>query len=422
MKLHIKNGRLIDPAQALDACCDVYLDAGRVAAIGQAPAGFQADRVMDAAGLAILPGLIDLAARLPVRPERLAHALRSALAGGITSLVALPQVGAAHDEPRQMQRWLEQAEQWRLARLYPLGGLTRGLRGEALAEMAGLAAAGCIAFSQGDAALVDTRVLLNAMQYAQTYGYALWLQPQDFWLARGGAVASGAYATRLGLAGVPEQAETLALQRIFELQRATGVRVHLSRISSAAGLALIRDAKRAGLPLSCDVSINQLHLCDVDIGFFNSNYHLQPPLRGQRDRAAIQAALLDGTVDAICSDHHELSAVDKARPFACSALGATGLPLLLSLVLMWAREQRLDLAQALSRVGSGPAAVLRHGAPGRVCAGQLTVGAAADLCLVDLAAEWRLDPQAITPFAGMMLPGRVQAVLVGGRLVWGAVG
>ncbi|WP_454673006.1 dihydroorotase [Achromobacter pestifer] len=431
MRLHIANGRLIDPANGMDGRHDVYTADGRVVAVGTAPDGFQADRMLDASGLAVLPGLIDLSARV-VQPGSAGTAagtafvpaeLRAALAGGVTRLVMPPDVDTALDEPGKVAALMGQVESGQ-ARVHPLGAMTVGLAGETLAEMGLLAQAGCIAFAQGEHGIADTRVLWGAMRYASGLGLTLWLRPQDPWLARGAVVASGAYAERLGLEGLLPQAETVALQTIFELQRATGARVHLARLSTAAGLALLRAAKREGLPVTADVSAHNLHLTDVDIGFFDTNFHLTPPLRGQRDRDAIHAALAEGVVDALCSDHTPVDGRGKAAPFPMSAPGATGLELLLSLTLKWVRDRRQPLADALARVTSGPGAVLNRMAPDAAWAGQLGVGAPADLCLADLDAEWLVTPAALqsrsahTPFAGMMLPGRVRATVVGGRLAW----
>ncbi|MDF8362072.1 dihydroorotase [Achromobacter anxifer] len=425
MRLHIANGRLIDPANAVDGRHDLYIADGHVVAVGREPDGFHADRRLDATGLAVLPGLIDLSARVS-QPGATAFApseLRAALAGGVTRLVLPPDAEAPLDEPGKAEALMRRAEPGQ-CRIHPLGAMTVGLAGETLAEIGLLAQAGCLAYAQGEQGIVDTRVLWGAMRYASGMGLALWLRPQDPWLARGAAVASGAYAERLGLEGLPPQAETLALHTIFELQRATGARVHLTRLSSAAGLALLRAAKREGLPVTADVSANSLHLTDVDIGFFNTDFHLNPPLRGQRDRDAIQAALADGTVDALCSDHTPVGDAAKAAPFPDSAPGATGLELLLSLTLKWARDHRQPLAEALARVTSGPAAVLDKIAPQAGPAGHLGAGAPADLCLADLDAEWLVTPAALqscsghTPFAGMMLPGRVRATVVGGSLAW----
>lgn len=430
MRLHIAHGRLIDPAHGRDGRHDLFIADGRVVAIDQAPDGFQADRRVEAAGLAVLPGLVDLSARVlrpdagaPTQARLSAAELRAALAGGVTTLAVPPDTDTPLDEPAKVEALLREAPPGQ-GRVLPIGALTVGLRGATLAEMALLAQAGCLAFSPGESGIVDTRVLWGAMRYAAGQGLALWLRPQDPWLGQGAVVAAGAYADRLGLEGLPPQAEVLALQTIFELQRATGVRVHLSRLSTASGLELLRAARREGLPVSADVSANSLHLTDVDIGYFNTAFHLRPPLRGQRDRDAIQAALREGLVDALCSDHALVDDAGKSVPFPHSQPGATGLELLLSLALKWARDSRLPLPQALARVTSGPATVLRGLSPTLSGLGELGVGAPADLCLVDLEAEWLVAPGALqshsrhTPFAGMMLPGRVRATLVGGRPAW----
>lgn len=426
MRLHIANGRLIDPANGVDGLHDLYIADGQVAAVGQAPDGFHADRHLDAAGLAVLPGLVDLSARVS-QPGAAAFApaeLRAALAGGVTSLVLPPDADAPLDEPGKAEALMRHVEPAQ-CRVLPLGAMTVGLAGETLAEMDLLARAGCLAFAQGDLGIADTRVLWGAMRYASSLGCTLWLRPQDPWLARDATVASGAYAERLGLEGLPPQAETVALQTVFELQRATGARVHLTRLSTAAGIDLLRAARREGLPLTADVSVNSLHLTDVDIGFFDTNFHLRPPLRGQRDRAAIQAALAEGVIDALCSDHTPLEGQAKAVPFPLSEPGATGLELLLSLALKWARDSRRPLSEALARVTCGPAAVLANVAPlAAPAVGQLGVGATADLCLADLEAEWIVTPGALhsrgvhSPFTGMMLPGRVRTTIVGGTVAW----
>ncbi|CAO3869960.1 dihydroorotase [Achromobacter mucicolens] len=425
MRLHIANGRLIDPANGVDGQHDLYIASGRIIAVGAAPDGFQADRRIDANGLAVLPGLIDLSARVAQAGHTgFAPAeLRAALAGGVTRLVLPPDAESPLDEPTKVEALMRHAQAGQCT-VHPLGAMTVGLAGETLTEMALLARAGCIAFSQGESIMADTRVLWGAMRYASGLGQTLWLRAQDPWLARGTSVASGPYAERLGLEGMPAQAETVALHTIFELQRATGARIHLARLSSAAGIDLLRKARREGLPVTADVSVNSLLLTDVDIGFFDTNHHLTPPLRGQRDRDAIQSALADGVIDALCSDHTPVDARGKAEPFAASTPGATGLELLLSLALKWARDSRRPIGDALARVTSGPAAVLAAVAPQLGPCGHLGVDAPADLCLADLDAEWMVMPAALqsrgvhTPFAGMMLPGRVRATMVGGQPAW----
>lgn len=428
MKLHIKNGRLIDPASSVDAQMDLFVAAGRIVGVGQAPAGFEPNRTIDASGLAVLPGLVDLAARLrePGFEYRatLETEMRAALAGGVTSLVLPPDTDPPLDEPGLVEMLKHRARQLNHAHLYPLGAMTIGLKGEVITEMAELTEAGCVAFSQADTPVTDTTVLLRAMQYAHTFGYALWLRPQDPWLSRGGVAASGAYASRLGLPGVPVQAETIALHTLLELQRSVGVRLHLCRISSAPALEMVRAAKREGLPVTCDVSANHVHLTDVDIGFYDSNFRLEPPLRGQRDRDAIRAALVDGTIDAICSDHTPVDDDGKMLPFGDAEPGATGLELLLSLTLKWADEAGVPLVQALHRVTAGPAGVLAASAPAMPASGRLGPGSPADFCLVDLDARWQVGRETLrsqshhTPFAGRELPGRVRCTVVGGRVVW----
>jgi dihydroorotase len=296
-----------------------------------------------------------------------------------------------------------------------------GLKGQALTEMAELTEAGCIGFAQAEVPVTDTNVLLRALQYAQTFGYSVWLRPQDPHIGRGGVAHSGPLASRLGLSGVPVMSETIALHTIFELMRASGARVHLCRISSAAALDLIRAAKKEGLPVTCDVGVHHLHMTDADIGFFDSNARLTPPLRSQRDREAIRAALLDGTVDAVCSDHTPVDDDEKLLPFAEASPGATGLELLLSLMLKWAEEQHGHadaLPRAIAKITHEPARMA--GLP----AGTLSVGASADVVVFDPDARWLVAPAALasqgkhTPFLGYELTGQVRATVVAGHLAW----
>jgi dihydroorotase len=428
MKLHIKGARLIDPSQGLDQVTDVWVVGGRVAAVGQPAKPFEADRVIDAKGLVVMPGLVDLAARLrePGFEHRatLESEMRAALAGGVTSLVLPPDTDPVLDEPGLVEMLKHRARQLNQVNLYPLGAMTVGLKGTTLTEMAELTEAGCVGFAQADHPVTDTNVLLRAMQYARSFGYTLWLRAQDAWLAKNGVAASGAYASRLGLSGVPVQAETIALQTLFELQRSVGVSLHICRISSAAGVNLVRQAKLEGLPVTCDVSMNNVHLTDIDIGFYDSNYRLDPPLRGQRDRDAIRAGLLDGTIDAICSDHSPVDDDGKQVPFAEAEVGATGLELLLSLTLKWADQDRVPLVDALARVTDGPAKVLTQSMPAIPSCGRLVVGAPADLCLVKIDDYWLVDRRSLlslsqhTPFIGTELPGRVCMTIVRGRIAW----
>jgi len=318
------------------------------------------------------------------------------------------------------------AEKQHQARVFPLGALTRNLQGESLTEMVELTEAGCVGFGQAEVPLSNTQVLQRAMQYAATFGYTVWLRPQDPHLGRGVA-ASGPLATRLGLPSVPVAAETIALHTIFELMKVTGARVHLCRLSSAAGVALVREAKAQGLPLTCDVSINSLHLTDVDIGYFDSRMRLNPPLRQQRDREALGEALADGCVDALVSDHTPVDEDAKTLPFAEAEPGATGVELLLGLALKWGQESGVGLTRALAVLTSEPARVLGSSLGTlQASIGQLIVGGVADVCVFDLAAPWRVEPSALrsqgkhTPFSGHELPARVRCTIAAGQLAYEA--
>ncbi len=432
MNILIRGARLVDPASGLDQVGDLAVADGRIVALGAAPHTFAAQRVIEADGCVAAPGLIDLCARLrePGHEHEgfLESELRAAAAGGVTSLVCPPDTDPPLDEPGLVEMLKARARKLEYCRLFPLGALTRGLQGQSLTEMAELAEAGCVGFSQAEEAVVDTAVQMRAMQYAATYGYTVWIRPQEKWLGRGVA-ASGPVATRLGLSTVSVAAETVALHTTFELMRATGARVHLSRLSSAAGVELVRQAKAEGLPVSADVSINSLHLTDADIGFFNADMRLTPVLRQQRDRDALRAGLVDGTLDALVSDHLPVGADEKQLPFAEATAGATGVELLLSLALKWGDASQVPLAQALSVVTSRPAGVLGR-AWGSLShsAGKLVLGGAADICVFDPQAAWAVEPAALcsqgkhTPFSfahgGTLMPARVVATLVAGSIAY----
>ncbi|QHI98269.1 dihydroorotase [Xylophilus rhododendri] len=436
MKILIQNGRVIDPASGFDGLADVAIASGRIVGIGpaSAPADFTPERTLDASGCIVVPGLIDLTARLREpghEHERMLESeMAAAVAGGVTSLVCPPDTDPVLDEPGLVEMLKFRAEKLHQARLFPLGALTRGLQGENLTEMAELTEAGCVGFGQADVALMNPQVLQRALQYAATYGYTVWLRPQDGHLGKGVA-ASGALATRLGLSGVPVAAETIALHTIFELQKTTGAHVHLCRLSSAAGVELVRRAKAEGLKISCDISINSLHLTEVDIGFFDSRARLDPPLRQQRDRDALRAGLADGTIDALVSDHAPVDEDMKVLPFAEAEPGATGLELLLSLAVKWAEERATPdaLMRAIATLTSAPAGVL-GGALGTLQAscGRLVDGGVADICVFDPKARWIVADAALrsqgkhTPFGGYELPARVRYTLVGGMVVHEADG
>jgi dihydroorotase len=430
MKLHIKNGHLIDPANGIDARHDLFIADGKVLAVGAAPAGFTADQTIDASGLIVSPGFVDLSVRLREPgyeyKATLESEMQAAMQGGVTTLICPPDTDPVLDEPGLVEMLKHRARGLNQANVHPLGALTVGLKGEALTEMAELTEAGCIGFAQAEHPIEDTNVLLRAMQYAKTFEYTVWLRPQDAHIGRGGIAASGPLASRLGLSGVPVMSETIALHTIFELMRATGARVHLCRMSSAAGIELVRSAKKEGLPVTCDVGAHHIHLTDADIGFFDPNARVTPPFRSQRDRDAIRFGLLDGTIDALCSDHTPVDDDEKLLPFGEASPGATGLELLLSLSLKWADDyaasqdtgQVRPLARALARITADAARVAG------LDSGTLSVGAVADVCLFDPEARWTVEASALasqgkhTPFLGYNLAGQVQTTIVAGRVAY----
>lgn len=415
MNILIENGRVIDPKNGVDRSTALYIVDGKIAGLGEAPAGFTAEQTIDATGCVVCPGLIDLGARL----NSIEAELAAAVAGGVTSVVVPPDADPPLDEPELADRLVHRGNEIGKARVLPLGALTLGLKGERLAELAGLKKAGCVAFSQASAPMIDTEALLRAMEYATTFGFAVWLQPQDYWLSRNGIAHEGEVASRLGLAGIPVAAETIAIGTILQLVRDTGCRVHLTRISSAAGIAMLQRAKHEGLPVSCDIGVHHLLLTENDIGFFNPHARFNPPLRAQNDRLGLSTAAATGFA-AICSDHTPVGADDKLLPFGEAKAGATGLEVLLPLTLKWAEAAKVTLSDALARITAAPADVLG------LASGQLAVGAPADVCIFDPEANWQLTPEALksrgknSPWTGYMLTGKVKTTLVGGRVVYQA--
>lgn len=419
MKIVIQNGRVIDPANGIDAVQDLYIAGSKIAGIGNAPDGFVADKTIDASGLVVCPGLIDLAARLREPgfeyKATLESEMEAAMAGGITSLACPPDTDPPLDEPGLVEMLCHRARKLHRAHVYPVGALTIGLEGKRLSEMAELVESGCIAFSQASSPILDTLVLKRAMEYAATFDFSVWLQPIQPYLAAGGVAHEGEVASRLGLPGIPVTAETIALFTYLQLAAETGVRLHITRVSSAAALKLIRDAREQGVQVTCDVAAHQLHLCDIDIGYFNSNCHLIPPLRTPRDRDALRAALADGTIQAVCSDHTPVDDDGKLVPFGESEPGATGLELLLPLTLKWGQEMGLSLSDTLARITTAPARLM-----GITKAGHLSVGTRADLCLFDPNAWQVISRDGLksqgknTPFLGVELPGVIKATFVEG--------
>lgn len=414
MNIEIKNGRVIDPKNAVDReNTSLFIVDRKIAGIGVAPAGFVAGQSIDASGCIVCPGLIDLGARL----NSIEAELAAAVAGGVTSVVVPPDADPPLDEPELADRLVHRGKEIGKARVLPLGALTLGLQGERLSELAGLKKAGCVAFSQAKVPVVDTEALLRALEYAATFKFPVFLHPQDYWLSRNGIAHDGEVSSRLGLAGIPVAAETIAIATIVQLVRDTGCRVHLTRLSSAAGVKLTKAAMDEGLPISFDIGVHHLLLTENDIGFFNPHARFMPPLRTQNDRAALSTAAASGWA-AICSDHTPVGADDKLVPFGEAKPGATGLEVLLPLTLKWAEAAGVSLSDALARITCAPAAILG------LSSGSLETGTAADICIFDPEANWQLTPEALksrgknSPWLGYMMAGKVRHTLVNGRVVY----
>jgi dihydroorotase len=416
MRLHIKNGRVIDPASGRDAVGDLFVSDGKIAEEARP------DRVIDAEGLVVAPGFIDLSARLREPGQEYKATLESemdaAVAGGVTSLACPPDTDPPLDEPGLVDMLRRRAKALTRARVYPIGALTVKLKGESLTEMGQLTDAGCVAFSQANVPLADTQVLWRALQYAATFGYKVWLRVEDAWLAKAGVAHDGEVATRLGLPGIPAFGETIALLTLLELVRATGAQVHVCRLSTAGAVELMRKARQDRLPVTCDVAIHHLHLSEMDLGFFDSHCRLEPPLRSQRDRDALARGLAEGAIDCAVSDHTPVDEDGKHLPFAEAEPGATGLELLLPLTLKWGGAARLPLAATLARITCEPARILG------VASGRIAPGAPADLSIFDPGAPLRVSAETLrsqgknTPFLGYELAGRVRYTVVAGNVVY----
>ena len=420
MKIHILNGRLVDPKNQLDQIADLYIAAGKIVGLGEPPADFHANRTLDAANCVVCPGLVDISVRLREPgfeyKATLESEMAAAAAGGVTSLACPPDTDPPLDEPGLVEMLKFRAKNLPGPRVYPIGALTQQLKGEYLTEMAELTEAGCVAFSQADSPLTDTLVLMRAMQYAATFGFILWFRPQDYFLAREGVAHDGPVASRLGLPGIPALAETIALSTILLLARETGCRIHLSRLSTRESIAMVRAGKLQGINLSCDVAIANLHLSEMDLTSFDSQFYLIPPLRSLRDRDALCQALKDGSIDAVCSDHAPLDDDAKQLPFGEASPGASGVELLLPLTLKWAAEYHVPLLDAIDRISWKPAQIL--GIP----AGHLSPGACADVCVFDPEARWTVSARSLisqghnTPFLGHEMAGKVRYTIIDGHV------
>lgn len=421
MRSVIRNGHVVDPVNQIDRICDVYIADKRIVAVGAAPDGFSAEHEIDAGGQVVCPGLVDLCARLrePGHEHKatIASETAAAAAAGITTLCCPPDTDPIIDTPAVAQLVRRRAQQAGHARLVPLGALTHGLAGEQLSEMAELLEAGCVGVGNVGG-MVNSQIMRRAMEYASTQGLTVFLTPEDPWLRNDGCAHEGAVATRLGLPGIPEAAETAAVARDLALIAQTGVRAHFCRLSTARAVRMIARARYDGLPVSADVAAHQLALTELDTAQFDSNCHVNPPLRTERDREGLCDGVVHDAISAICSDHQPHEADAKQAPFCATAAGISGLGTLLPLTLRLVHNGSLDLTQAIARLTCGPAEILH------IDAGSLTPGVLADVCIFDPQAHWTLRTADIvsrgrnTPFVGWEFDGRVNYTLLAGRMVF----
>ncbi|MHB8346669.1 MAG: dihydroorotase [Acidiferrobacterales bacterium] len=423
MRIAITGGHVIDPANSIDGQHDLFIDEqGFIAGIGPAPEGFVAEQTLDARGRLIFPGLVDLRARL--REPGLEYKAtiesetRAAVSAGITTLCCPPDTCPVIDTPAMAQMIQQRAWRFGLAFVHPLGALTQGLQGKLLTDMAALDEAGCVGFSNALEPVTDTLVMRRAMEYAASFDLTVFLHPEDPWLRNSGCVHEGEVSTRLGLPGIPEAAETAGLARDLALVEQTGVRAHFCQLSSARAVAMVAAAQEQGLEVSADVTAHHLHLTEQDVGFFNTQCHVLPPLRAGRDRDGLRQAVKSGIISAICSDHQPHEPDAKLAPFAESEPGISGLETLLPLTLKLVDQGLLSLVEAIALVTCKPAEILG------IDAGHLAVGATADLCILDPGARWIQSVDRFTsrghnnPFMGWEFRGAVTHTMVGGKLVF----
>ena len=421
--LSIRNGRLIDPANGIDGLLDLHVAAGRVLAIGPAPDGFVPTRVLDATGQIVCPGFVDLCARLrePGSEQKatIASETRAAAAAGITALCCPPDTNPIIDTPAVAELVRHTAHRHRFARVLPAGALTQGLAGSQISEMAALKQAGCPVMSHALRPIRNTLVLRRAMEYAATFDLTVFLHPEDADLRGAGCMHEGAVSTRLGLPGIPEAAETVAVARDLALAEQAGARVHFRGLSSARATEMLREAQGRGIAATADVSAIQLVLTEDAVRSFDSNCHLRPPLRTARDREALRAAVASGLIGAICSDHQPHDADAKLVPFPATAPGISALETLLPLSLRLVDEGVADLPTVIARLTCGPAQIL-----GKPLLGRFDEDHSADVCVFDPQARWVLEADRMvslgrnTPFIGQELKGRVSWTLLGGRIVY----
>ena len=423
LDLLLAGARLMDPSAGLDQHGDLLVRDGVIADLGPSlgrPGGCD---VVECDGAILCPGLVDMRAALGEPGyeyrETVKSAARAAASSGITTLAALPDSRPAIDDPALVRLLRARGEETGSLTILPYGAVTRGCLGEEMAEIGLLREAGAVAFTDGQRAIGDARMMRQVLSYARGFGALVVQHPEDPALARGGAATEGAQATRLGLPGIPAAAEAILVARDLRLAELTGGALHFAHVSTAEALELIRRAKHAGLSVTCDTAPPYFDLNETAIGDYRTYAKLSPPLRPEADRMAVCAALADGTVDAIASDHQPRDADDKRLPFALATPGGSGLATLLGITLAQVHGNGLPLMRALDLLTARPARLL--GSP----AGTLARGASADLCLFDLERAWKVEAGMLpgkapnTPFDGRALEGRVVGTWKAGRRVFG---
>ncbi|MCB5161186.1 dihydroorotase [Marinomonas algarum] len=425
MKLRIQNGRLIDPSQDINAVVDLFIENQKVVAIGEAPDGFENADILDAAGQWILPGLVDVAVSLRepgfTQKGTIASEGRAAVSGGVTTLVCPPNTRPIVDTSSVAALIQDKADEAGMANVFPLGALTQGLAGEQLSNMVGLTEAGCIALSNHRNPMASTKVLSRALEYAATHDLLVVFHPDETSLSEGGCAHEGLMSTMHGLAGIPEEAETIALMRDLLLVEKTGVRAHFARLSCAKSIEMIADAKASGLDVTADVALHNLLLTDQVLDNFDGHYHVLPPLRSDEDRLTLIEGIKAGVISAICSDHQPHEKMAKIAPFAATEPGMANVEIILPLAMQLMDEGDLDFATVLQCLTSGPAACFG------LEAGSLAVGSFADFILFDSTARWtwsyegRKTKGHNSPYFGDELVGRVMSTYISGQRVYQVV-
>lgn len=437
MRLVIKGGRLIDPSQNINRTADLLIEAGRVRAIDSSLSA-PGTQVFDASGLIVAPGFIDLHVHLrepgEEYKETIASGAAAAVAGGFTAVCAMPNTNPVNDNASTIRYIVDKGREAGLARVFPIGAITRGSKGEELAEMAEMKQAGAVAVSDDGRPVMNSQVMRHAMEYARDHGLVVIDHCQDMDLSAGGVVNEGRYSTLLGLKGMAAAAEEAHVARDIILARSTGARVHIAHVSTSGSVDLIRRAKQEGLPVTCEVTPHHLALTDEAVLGFDTNTKMSPPLRSEDDRQALIEALADGTIDAIATDHAPHHQDEKMLEFDRAPFGVVGLETALGVVL-----QTVHHPERFSRAGSSEARnetplvpltriieALTSG-PSRAFnleTGRLAIGAQGDITVFDPLKEWVIDPAKFrsksrnTPFAGWTVHGAVVATFVDGRQVW----